>query len=639
MTERIKRIIASVLCVSLLSTFTVFADTSEGENAVRHEIGFENTDIPSPRYGDGAKVYAGFTPDYKTAYSSYEYNLFMDILKEYASTHLYEFTEEQALDAFIRKLLKEKPELIKMYIHTLLGTMDEYSGYYEAGMGLASDGSALGYGVAISNENNYVIRRMGLSDVGVYVTDVTPDSPAAKAGISPGDRIMIVQDIPVSSLTYDAATYLIRKLPYVEDELFDLEGNSLGIPNEPEFVIDEVTGLKLYPISMVLKRPNGEEYTVKLTRGPIIPSSVAVDLPENKSYAYIQISEFRGERLVEDFRKALDTANKAKRSNLIIDLRDNGGGVLEYAVQMANMLISEPGRILYYTNSRANDTLTVTKSVGGGDTFDKITVLINRNSASASELFAMILRFNCGATLVGEVSFGKAVGQSSYTFSTGDMFTITTFELLDPTKKTYNRIGLIPDVECSSALKKSDFPNDLEIFNYINYKELSEGTSGDVVMGLERRLGLMGFIRSEYIDGSYDEHTTAAIKSFKMYYSQPLTDLLTDVDVDIITAVINKYKNNFYYYDAQLEVAEMSFSSKSQAKRRAKEIAKEHAKVALMQQEYEKALIAELEAREKAEKERLEAEKANSETENTQVENTASDNTVSEAASESIENT
>lgn len=603
----IKRICASVLALLLCTMLAASAMGVQADN---------NSVVKSG-------VFAGQTPNYEKQYTSYYYNLFSEIKKLYADTHLYEFTDQQLTEAFLMKLMKENPDLMKLFINTLLGTMDKYSAYYEVGMGINSDGSTSGYGIGIGDETSYAARKLGYKTPGVYVTSVMEGSNALAAGIAAGDRIVSVEGISTEGLTPDAVLYLVKWLPYVENEQFDENGVSLGIPNEPEYVLDEVTGKKKYILHMSLARGD-ETYEVKLTKGRMFPSSINFEVPQGKKYGYLQITDFTGQNVVEDFRKALENAKKDNVYDLIIDLRDNTGGVMEYAVEMANMLISEKDRLLFYINYRTKDESEAVYSTGGGMTFDKITVLCNEYTASASELFAMILKQHCSAILVGKTTFGKAVGQETYSMVNGDMFSITTFEMLTPTKDSYNEIGLVPDVEIKPCLTKLAFPNDLEVFNYINYKEMAEGTQSDTVMGFERRMVLFGFLRPEYADGIYDTATTSVINALRIYLGKAPTGLLEDSDVQYITLIINKYKNYYYTYDSQLECAEMTFFSRSQGKRRAKELERESDKVQAM---YNKYLIDEAEAQLRAEEKAEEAAESAESTENT--ENTEStENTV-----------
>lgn len=533
----------------------------------------------------GEGYYAGSAPDYEEEYSSYQYDLFMEIFKMYSETHLYEFTEEELTEAFVMKLLHDYPELFKLFVNTMLGTMDGYSSYYETGTGIAAGKSTIGYGIALGDETSYEARKMGLTEPGIYVTQVLYNSNALKAGIKVGDRLVSVEGISTEGITPDAALGLVRMLPYVKEEAFDENGNSLGIPDEPEFIVDETTGKKSYPLHLTLER-NGKTYDVSLTKGEMLASNITYDAQEDKSYAYIGISSFQGDTVVQDFKAALQSAESDGRKNLIIDLRGNGGGVLDYAKEMADMLVTGKDKVLFYINSRGVDEPEAVLSDDEGYEFDKITLIVDEYTASASELFAMILQYYCDAKLVGKTTYGKGVGQSAYEFATGDMFTITTFEMLTPDLESYNGVGLIPDAEIKTCLKKYTFPESLEIFNYINYKEISEGTQSDTVLGLEKRLYMLGYLRLEKVDGIYDKSTTSAINSMKLYRTKEPTGLLDDEDVERITLEINNLKNYYYEYDSQIEVAEMSFSSLSQAKRRAKELENASKKVEQHKAEY-----------------------------------------------------
>lgn len=592
----IKRICASVLALVMCTYAALAAQTQ-------------------PAAGSYEGVYTGYTPDYEKQYQNYYYSLFNEIKKLYGETHLYEFSEEQLTEAFLMKLTKENPGLIKLFINTLLGTMDKYSAYYEVGMGINSDGSTGGYGIGIGDETSYAVRSLGCNTPGVYVTSVIEGSNALAAGVRAGDRIVSVEGIPVEGLTPDAVLYLVKRLPYVEKEVFDENGVSLGIPGEPEYVLDEISGQKQYLLHMTLARGN-ETFDIALTKGRMFPSSINFEIPDKKDYAYLQITDFTGQNVVRDFRAALEEAKKKKVYNLIIDLRDNTGGVMDFAVEMANMLISEKDRLLFYINSRNHTEPEAVYSTGGGMTFDKITVLCNENSASASELFAMILRQHCSAILVGKTTYGKAVGQETYSMASGDMFSITTFEMLTPTKDSYNEVGLVPDVEIKQCLAKYEFPTDLETFNYINYKEMSEGTQSDTVKGFERRMAMFGFLRPEYADGVYDSATTAVINALRLYMGKAPTGLLDDGDVEFVTLIINKYKNRYYTYDSQLECAEMTFLSRSQARRRAKELERESDRVQEMYDNYLYELDEQIKAEEEAQK--MQEKSYSDDTENTQ---------------------
>ena len=265
---KLKRAISAVLC-----TAVIFGNGTLAMAVPQGELRYD-PDSPNP-------VYSGYTPDYASQYKSYSYDVFADILELYLDTHLYEFDREQVTEAFIMKIMKDNPELLKMFINTLLGTMDEYSGYYESGYGLASDGSSRGYGIYYSNEGASELKTLGITKPGTYITGVIAGSNAEKAGLRIGDRIASVEGISTEGLTLDAVGYLVKYQPYVPKEEFDEAGNSLGIPNEPEFIIDEITGKKDYPLHIEIER-NGEIVPVTLQRGRVTSSNIAYSKNQDK---------------------------------------------------------------------------------------------------------------------------------------------------------------------------------------------------------------------------------------------------------------------------------------------------------------------------------------------------------------------
>lgn len=606
-----KNILCGILCALMVSGSCVIAaepDNSAKDTETKKEYDYtDEYKKPPLRYDPKSEypVYSGYTPDY-SGYMSENYLMFMDILRLYTDTHLYEFTEDQVTEAFIMKLMAENPGLAKMFIDTLLGTMDEYSAYYEAGFGLASDGSAKAYGVTYSTQESSDIKLAGITRPGIYITGVIKGSNAEKAGLAFADRIVSVEGIPLEGLTLDAAGYLMKGLPVIPKEQFDEQGNSLGIPDEPEFIItDEEKGTKEYYLHIEIER-NGEIIPIKMIKGRVVPSNITYSRAADKSYSYIKISSFSGDSDVEDFGAAVERAKKESNGNLIIDLRDNLGGRVDNAVAMANMLISEEGKILYYENSRKHDAPEPIYSCGGGYDFEKVTVLVNEYSASASELFAVIMRYNCGATIVGKTTYGKGVGQQGYSFPNGDMFTITSLEILDPLKRSYHNVGIAPDIEIDLCMKKEKIPTDLREFGLDDYASLAEGVESDAVMGLEQRLMILGYMTEQYVDGKYDSVTTAAIKAAELSFVAEMDGVLDESLVRNIVRVAERYKHRYYYFDSQMEVAEMTFKSNSQAKRRAKELQRESALVEKDKADYEKAEADRIKAEEKAEKKEAE---------------------------------
>lgn len=607
---KLKRALSAILCGVLLSTCTAYASdteansdgktvetvTAESSGEAKKESTSEAQTSPDAlRYDpkDKYPVYAGYKPDY-SHYASYNYDFFLELVDLYSSTHLYEFTSEEAKEAFLMKLIKENPDLMKLFLDTLLGTMDEYSAYFEAGTGLDSDGSTRGYGVLLSQG----------SDGRAYFSEIYENSPAGNAGLKAGDRIVAIEGIPVEGLTIDGVNFLLKHLPYVGEELFDANGVSLGIPNEPEFIINELSGQKEYPIHIDVER-NGEIISVKMLMGRVVHSDVIYQKNEEKKYGYISISSFSKSTVCEDFRNALTLAKKECNGNLIIDLRDNTGGRIEFATEMAGYLVPDKDRVLYYINSRQHDKPEPIYSQGidYGFSFDKIVILTNEYTASAAELFSSVLSYHCGAMIVGVQTYGKAVGQQSYRLTNGDMFTVTSIEMLDPLGRSYNNVGLTPDVEIDITMRRGEFKAPEKELTADALQFLTEGAESDGVYALQERLTICGFMAPGHISGKYDTVTDAALKAFLVYTQRNDKEPVTEKTLESLNRLTQTYENYYYYYDSQLDVAEFALSSRSQAKRRVSELEKENKKITAMYNEWQAAQAAKIKEELRAEKE------------------------------------
>ena len=253
------------------------------------------------------------------------------------------------------------------------------------------------------------------------------------------------------------------------------------------------------------------------------------------------------------------------------------------------------GEIIGYYNDKHLDEPRAIYSTTDHYSFDSIVILVNDQSISAAELFARILHVKGLAKLVGTNTFGKCVGQSTYTFSNGDYITITSFEILDQNLESYNGIGLKPDIEIDSTEMYYSLPS-LMWFNHENYKEIQEGQYSDPAKALEDRLVIAGLMFEQDSDGIFDDTTKRAVYALQLYLGIEPSGVLNDETVTGITKLINAYKTYTYYEDSPYEVSLFVHRSFSQGKRRAAEILKvaekEKEKIAERDRALEEALDA-----------------------------------------------
>lgn len=472
--------------------------------------------------------------------TGYMYQLFNDIIDLYVEQHLYEFTREELLEKLIYDMIQKQPSHYKFMINTLLGTMDKYSAYHDIDSGYMTESETTGYGIVVKDTGDAVV-----------INKVVKNSNAEAAGIMAGDKIVSVMGYDTSRLPWKAVSLLLTE-PYVYTSIRNEEGDYDNYNPEIELVVDR----------------NGEHISFKLTKGQVVQNELNLEYYEEEQVAYIQITSFVSETLDKEFEELLKQVKEKGYKNLILDLRDNGGGSLDLVMSMAENFVDD-GEIMCYFNNKTLEkpepVISDTPNIG----FEKISILINRNTASAAELMASILRNKSGAVLVGETSFGKAIGQTVYTLTAGGYITITTYEILDANGESYNDIGLVPELKIDNVEMLYVLP-ELKVFNHVNYKDIEQGVYSDACLALEQRLEVMGLLRNASVDGIWDSDTNLAIillQRSSLHESFYTDGTLNDRTVSLITDLINSYKDYTYNEDSQFDTALIYHSSLSQAKR------------------------------------------------------------------------
>jgi carboxyl-terminal processing protease len=245
------------------------------------------------------------------------------------------------------------------------------------------------------------------------VTSPIPSSPAEKAGLKPGDKIIAIDGEDMTGINPELAR---RKV--------------LGPAG---------TTVKLTILREGLEKP----FDVDITRDKITIASVESKMLEN-NIAYVKLNTF-GDTTSKDLEKQLKDLMAQNPKGLILDLRYNGGGYLQTAVEVASQFISK-GVILYeqYGDGKKDSY----EAIPGGLALDvPMVVLINKGSASASEIVAGALQDNKRAQLVGETSYGKGSVQNWIPLQDQQgAVRVTIAKWLTPNGRTIQKIGLTPDV-------------------------------------------------------------------------------------------------------------------------------------------------------------------------------------------------
>ncbi len=243
------------------------------------------------------------------------------------------------------------------------------------------------------------------------VTIVKPleNGPAEKAGILAGDRILFA----------DKDKLFGRKLP--TDSLYNKlkgeEGSSV--------------------LLTIYRKSSHKKLKIKVVRDVIPIKSVDAYLKLNATTGYIKINRF-AESTYDEFRVGLEQLKKQGMKTLVIDLRDNGGGYLEKAVEIADELLKDKELIVFTKNRKGEVNKTFATEEGIFET-GRVYVLIDENSASASEILAGAIQDNDRGTIVGRRSFGKGLVQREMDFEDGSAVRLTTSRYYTPSGRSIQK--------------------------------------------------------------------------------------------------------------------------------------------------------------------------------------------------------
>ncbi len=255
---------------------------------------------------------------------------------------------------------------------------------------------------------------LGMKDDILTVIAPLEDSPAQKAGIRPGDKILKVNDKIVADLTIDQAVDIIRGKKGTEVKL--------TIFHEGD-------------------RDTGE---IVIIRNKIEIKSVKIEFKDD-NIAQIKITKF-SENTDKEFNEATDAIISKEVKGMILDLRNNPGGLLDKSVAVASRIIPK-GKVVVTEEDSAGRKENLYTS--GGDKLSSIltVVLINEGSASAAEILAGALKDNQGLTLIGKKTFGKGSVQQLIDLPEGSSVKITVAKWLTPNGDYIMETGINPDVE------------------------------------------------------------------------------------------------------------------------------------------------------------------------------------------------
>jgi carboxyl-terminal processing protease len=303
-------------------------------------------------------------------------------------------------------------ELIEAAINGMLSSLDPHSSYMGPDsfkdMQVQTRGEFGGLGIEVTMESGYV-----------KVVSPIDDTPAFRAGIKAGDFITQLDDQPVQGLTLAEA-------------------------------VEKMRGKINTDIRLTIRREGREPFEVTLTRAAIKIQSVRWRTEKNIGYVRItSFSEQTESGLIRAIKKLNDKLGK-KLIGLILDLRNNPGGLLDQAIKVSDAFLDR-GEIVSTRARRAEDVQRF--NAEKGDLLDgkPIVILINRGSASASEIVAGALQDHRRAVVLGTRSFGKGSVQTIMPLSGQGAIRLTTAQYFTPSGRSIQAKGIEPDIEVTQA--------------------------------------------------------------------------------------------------------------------------------------------------------------------------------------------
>lgn len=332
-----------------------------------------------------------------------------------------EFKQEYSKYFYIQKILKENAlgysassdgmpsgSGEEIYVNLMKTLDDPYADYFSAKQYESFERkfaeSYDGVGISLGD-----VKIKGEKGIRILIFSTFADSPAEKAGIKPGDFIVKVDGEKMKN----------------SDDTCD---HVLGTPGTEVTIMVERKGVMK---SFTMERATIEEKPVTYK-----------ELDRKNKIGYIYVSTFK-EGTSEDFKQAVKDLKNEGYEKFIIDFRNNGGGMTKEAYDLADYILPE-GVIVTEKDKRGKeDTHTSDASSAGID----FVLLVNKQTASASEIVACALQDNKAGKIIGETTYGKGVTQASQKLADGSAIKYTVEEYFRPSGKTVNKVGVEPEIK------------------------------------------------------------------------------------------------------------------------------------------------------------------------------------------------
>lgn len=410
-----------------------------------------------------------------TAFTGTPQTQFDFVLQKIEQNSLFTQNNEMSSEEVAEKnaYIEQNPDKLQQVVNDYLKTLDTHSMFltksqYEQGFSTLVETS--GIGVTVQNQSDKIM-----------VIDVEKGSPADNAGIKYGDKIIKINDVSIENMEISQVGEMLR-------------------------------GEAGTQVKVTILRDN-QTLDFDLTRAYITPSYVS-NYTVDDGIEYIRIEAMGSQSDFTEFEQIWNGLDEKNTKAVILDLRSNGGGLVDVAWKMADMIIETDG--VYMGGIQWRDDqggFEEHYSQGTGLPLNEICVLVDENTASAAELLAGILKETGTAEIVGTTTYGKGQGQYHFDMlSSKYKLVVTCMEMNLPISGCWEGKGISPTVQISddndiidSAL--AQLP-EIDINSTIKYGDKSEQ-----VQALSGRLYLLGYM--DNIQSTFDTTMLAALRQFQ----------------------------------------------------------------------------------------------------------------------------
>jgi carboxyl-terminal processing protease len=349
----------------------------------------------------------------------------------------------QALELVKRNYVEnpDSKEMIQGAIRGMVSNLDPHSSYMterqfkEMDMDIKGEFQGVGIQISIKNQQLMIIAPI-------------EDTPGFRAGLAAGDKILRINDEWTKDLTIEQA-------------------------------VDKMRGPRGTPVRLLIFREGWDKpKEFKITRDVIKVRSVKAKMLDN-GIGHVKITQFQGQT-VEELEKALQDLEAKGMTKLVLDLRNDPGGLLDASVEVSGKFLPKNKLVVYIQGRQAADRKDFLTSAMGAPREYPIVVLVNTGSASASEIVAGALQDSKRALIVGTQTFGKGSVQTVFRLEGGGGLRLTTAKYYTPSGRSIQNVGITPDIEVKLPIVKEPKTGEPAL-PIIREKDLSRHLKNDLV--------------------------------------------------------------------------------------------------------------------------------------------------------------